>query len=79
MSTGDTYEIDTKSIFNELKRKLNNKYGNLEIVETNYTEPNFVVRDDNTCVELKLTDNNFVLLNYADRRLGRMNKNGDDL
>lgn len=79
MTTGETYEIDTKSIFNELKRKLNNKYGNLEIVKTNYTEPNFAVRDNNTCIELILTDDNSVILKYVDRRLARMNQNGDDL
>ena len=76
---GKTYEIDTKSIFDKLRRKLNNKYGDLEVVKTSLSEPNFVVRDYNTVVQLILGTDNTILLQYADRRLARMDQNGDDL
>lgn len=78
MTTGETYEIDTKSIFNDLKRKLNNKYGSLDN-PIGQSQDHYVRRDLQTVVELKLNTDGCLILSYYDRRLARASMNGNDL
>ena len=76
-TTGETYEIDTKFIFHNLRGKLSNKYGTLEN-PIGQSQNHYVRRDLQTVVELKLDDGSLIL-DYYDRKLARASMNGNDL
>lgn len=77
MTTAETYEIDTKFIFHDLRGKLNNKYGTLED-PLGQSQNHYVRRDLQTVVELVL-DKGDVTLKYYDRKLARASMKGNDL
>lgn len=77
MTTAETYEIDTKHIFHDLRGKLNNKYGTLED-PLGQSQNHYVRRDLQTVVELEL-NNGDVILRYYDRKLARASVKGNDL
>lgn len=79
ITTGEKYEIDTKSIFYDLRGKLRNKYGNFEEINTGKPNSLYVVRDNATVVQIELLETNCLSLRYGDRRLARMAQSGSDL
>ena len=78
-TTGDSFEIDTQKIFNDLRKKISNKYNNCEFVSTPNPISLFVVRDNRTVTQLELKDDKTLSLVYVDRRIGRIVQSGDDL
>lgn len=77
-TTGETYEIDTKFIFHNLRGKLNNKYGTLEN-PIGQSQNHYARRDQQTVVELELNSDKTLSLDYYDRRLARASMSGNDL
>lgn len=77
-TTGETYEIDTKFIFHDLRGKLNNKYGTLDN-PIGQSQNHYVRRDQQTVVELELNSDKTLSLDYYDRRLARASMSGNDL
>lgn len=77
-SSGEYYDIDTKFMFNNLKSKLSNRYGNLENPLNGQSQNQYVRRDLYTVVDMLFDDGNLVL-SYYDRKLARASRNGNDM
>jgi hypothetical protein len=63
-------------MFNNLKSKLSNKYGNLENPLNGQSQNQYVRRDLYTVVDMLFDDGNLVL-SYYDRKLARASRNGN--
>lgn len=78
-SSGESYEIDTKYIFNDLKSKLNKKYNNLENPLIGQSQNHYVRRDNQTVIEMILDSEGNLILDYYDRKLAKASTEGYDL
>jgi hypothetical protein len=78
-SEGETYNINTSSIFHQLRSILSSKYSNAEIISTSTPQSLFIARDSRTVVALEIHTNKELGLDYYDRKITRRILNGNDL